>query len=158
YGVEGSYNLSQHTSSFADILIGANYKKYSLNSKGTLFADTAGPIGISEVGAFIQISREFTNNPKLTGSARYDKNENFKGRFTPRLTAVYTVAENNNLRFSYQTAYRFPSTQMQWINLDLVSYKLIGGNEAFRNIYHFDTNPAYDRDSLKNGKFLKQGF
>jgi hypothetical protein len=158
YGVEASYNLSPYTSSFADILVGANYKKYSLNSQGTLFADTAGPIAINEVGAFIQISREITNNLKLTGSARYDKNENFKGRFTPRLTAVYKVADNNNIRFSYQTAYRFPSTQMQWINLDLVSYKLIGGNEAFVKIYNFDTNPAYDRDALKNGELLKHSF
>uniref|UniRef100_UPI002657C5AE TonB-dependent receptor domain-containing protein n=1 Tax=Ferruginibacter sp. TaxID=1940288 RepID=UPI002657C5AE len=95
---------------------------------------------------------------KITASARYDKNQNFKGRFTPRITAVFKVAENSNIRLSYQTAYRFPSTQMQWINLDLVSYKLIGGNEAFRNIYHFDTNPAYDRDSLKAGKTVLQNF
>jgi outer membrane receptor protein involved in Fe transport len=158
YGVEGSFNFSQYTGSFADILVGANYKKYSLNSQGTLFADTVGPIAINEVGIFVQIAKELTENLKLTGSARYDKNENFKGRFTPRLTAVYKVADNNNLRFSYQTAYRFPSTQMQWINLDLLSYKLIGGNKAFKSIYHFDTNPAYDRAALKNGNKVQQTF
>jgi outer membrane receptor protein involved in Fe transport len=158
YGLEGSYNLSQYTNSFADILVGANYKKYSLNSQGTLFADTAGPIAINEVGAFIQIAKEITSDLKLTASGRYDKNENFTGRFTPRLTAVYTVAPNNNIRFSYQTAYRFPSTQMQWINLDLLSYKLIGGNKAFRDIYRFDTKPPVQRDSLKNGKLVNHNF
>ena len=158
YGAEGSYNLSSVTKSVADIIIGGNYKRYVLSSQGTLFADTAGTIGINEMGAFIQASRAITNGVKITASARYDKNQNFKGRFTPRVTAVFKVGKNSNIRFSYQTAYRFPSTQMQWINLDLVSYKLIGGNDAFRNIYHFDTNPAYDRDSLKAGKTVQQNF
>ena len=156
YSVEGNYNFSQYTKSFADILVGGQYKKYVLNSQGTLFADTAGTIGIKEYGAFVQASRDITKMVKLTASGRYDKNENFDGRFTPRVTAVIKVAANNNIRMSYQTAYRFPSTQQQWINLDLVSYKLIGGNKAFRQIYNFDANPIYDRDSLRGGKIVKQ--
>jgi outer membrane receptor for ferrienterochelin and colicin len=158
YSVEGSYNFAPVTHAVADVLIGANYRRFSLNSRGTLFADYDGPITINEYGAFIQASRELTNSLKLTASARYDKNENFKGRFTPRITAVYKVADNSNIRLSYQTAYRFPSTQMQWINLDLVSYKLIGGNKFFEQFYHFDTNPVYDRDSLSKGNVKKQAF
>jgi outer membrane receptor protein involved in Fe transport len=158
YNVEGNYNLSQYTSSFADILVGANFKRYVLNSQGTLFADTAGTIGINEFGAFVQAARQVLPSLKITASGRYDKNENFTGRFTPRVTAVYEVAKNNNIRLSYQTAYRFPSTQQQWINLDLLSYKLIGGNKAFEQIYHFDSNPLYDRDSLRNGKTIQQPF
>ncbi len=158
YAVEGNYNFSQYTKSFADIIVGANFKKYVLNSQGTLFADSVDPIGIKEYGVFVQASRDITHNLKLTASGRYDKNEYFKGRFTPRITAVYKVATNNNIRLSYQTAYRFPSNQMQWINLDLNSYRLIGGNEGFTQLYHFDTNPAYDRDSLVNGKEIKQSF
>ncbi len=158
YAVEGNYNFSQYTKSFADLIVGANFKDYKLNSQGTLFADSTDPIGIKEFGIFAQISRDITSKLKLTASGRYDKNEYFKGRFTPRVTAVYKVATNNNIRFSYQTAYRFPSNQMQWINLDLNSYKLIGGNEGFVQLYHFDTNPAYDRDSLANGKQVRQGF
>ena len=157
YNVEGNYNLSSLTKRFADLLIGGNFRKYVLNSQGTLFADTAGPIGIREVGAYIQASKEF-GIVKLTASGRYDKNENFKGRLTPRVTAVIKLAENNNFRLSYQTAYRFPSTQQQWINLDLVSYKLIGGNDAFRSIYNFDGNPTYDRDSLRHGKIVATPF
>ena len=158
YSVEGSYNLTPYTKSVADVIVGANYKNYVLNSQGTLFADTAGTIGIREYGAFIQASRAITSNLKITASGRYDKNQNFTGRFTPRITAVIKVAENNNIRLSYQTAYRFPSTQMQWINLDLVSYKLIGGNAAFIDIYNFNNNPAYDRDSLKSGHTVKHNF
>ena len=157
YNVEGNYNFSSITSSVADILVGGNYRKYVLNSQGTLFADTAGPIGIREFGAYIQASRDL-GAVKLTASGRYDKNQNFKGRFTPRVTAVVKAGDNSNIRLSYQTAYRFPSTQQQWINLDLVSYKLIGGNEAFRTIYNFDRNPVYDRDSLRGGKTVALPF
>jgi outer membrane receptor protein involved in Fe transport len=157
YAAEGSYNLSSITHSFADIIIGANVKKYSLNSQGTLFADTAGPIGITEGGAFIQLSRSF-GKLNLTASGRYDKNQNFAGRFTPRLTALFKVAENNNIRLSYQTAYRFPSNQTQWINLLLPSYFLIGGNKAFIDMYNFDNNPAFYQDSLANGKIVEFNF
>ena len=156
YSVEGNYNLSKFTSKFADILIGANYRKYSLNSEGTLFADKPGePISIQEFGAFLQASKDITDKLKVSASGRYDKNENFKGRLTPRITALYKVAENNNIRLSYQTAYRFPSTQQQWIDLDLVSYKLIGGNKFFVDKYNFASNPVYFRDSLKNGNAVQ---
>lgn len=156
YGVEGSYNLTPYTKQFADVIIGANWKRYVLNSEGTLFADKPGsPININEFGAFVQATRDVTNYLKLSASARYDKNENFEGRFTPRVTAVVKVAPNNNVRLSYQTAYRFPSTQQQWIDLDLNSYKLIGGNKYFISKYHFDTNPVYYRDSLRNGNAVQ---
>ena len=159
YAAEANYNLTPITKSVADILIGANFKEYRLNSQGTLFADTAGPIGITEAGGFIQASRAITNKLNISFSGRYDKNQNFNGRFTPRVTALYKVAENNNIRFSYQTAYRFPSNQMQWINLVLPSYLLIGGNKAFIDIYSFDTNPAYYVDSLgNNNKLIKFDF
>jgi outer membrane receptor for ferrienterochelin and colicin len=150
YSAEANYNLSEYTKSFADIIIGVNFRKYVLNSEGTLFADKLdSTIGIKEFGAFVQASRAITDRLKLTA-------ENFEGRFTPRVTAVFKVAENNNIRLSYQTAYRFPSTQQQWINLDLSSYKLIGGNKAFNTIYNFDGNPIYDRDSLRNNVIVQE--
>ncbi len=152
YNVEGNYNLSKFTGKFAKILVGGNFRRFVLNSEGTLFADSTGtPISINEVGGYVQASKEF-GPVILTASGRYDKNENFKGKFTPRVTAVIEVAPQNNIRMSYQTAYRFPSTQQQWINLDLVSYKLIGGNADFRQHFNFDSNPIYYRDSLAKGK------
>jgi outer membrane receptor protein involved in Fe transport len=144
YSVEGNYNLSEFTKDVADILVGANYRKYVLNSEGTLFADTAGTIGISEIGAFIQATRKVTDRLKVTASGRYDKNQNFEGRFTPRFTAVYEVAKNNNVRFSYQTAYRFPSTQQQYINLGVGSTRLVGGNASFKQWLNVAAKPLYD--------------
>ena len=71
---------------------------------------------------FAQIQKGFLENYlKITVAGRYDKNSNFKGRFTPRITAVFEMAKDNYIRASYQTAYRFPSTQNQYINLQTAS-------------------------------------
>jgi outer membrane receptor for ferrienterochelin and colicin len=116
-----------------------------LNSEGTLFADSAGAIGINEYGGYVQASRKFFGDIlKLTVSGRYDKNQNFKGRFTPRATALIKVKENNNIRLSFQTAYRFPSTQQQWIDLGIGSNtRLLGGVEFFNQKYQLSTRPTY---------------
>jgi outer membrane receptor protein involved in Fe transport len=150
YVTEGQYNLTDHVK-FAEVLVGASFKRYVLNSGGTIFADTAARIGINEVGASLLVSRRFFNDVvKLTASTRYDKNENFKGRFTPRFSAVVTVAKDNNLRLSYQTAYRFPSTQNQWINLVIGGgIRLIGGLPQLRNFYNFEGNPVYTVESVQ---------
>ena len=148
YVAEGSYDISSLTGGFLDLLVGANYRQYSLNSQGTLFIDTAAPIKVWELGSFLQASKNISDKLKLSASIRMDKNQNFKEKFTPRVTAVYEVAKNRNIRLSFQSAYRFPTNQQQFINLDLVSYKLIGGNEIFTSKYGFDKNPLYFRDSL----------
>ncbi len=151
YQVEGQYNLSEFTKSFADILVGANFKRYVLNSEGTLFADSAGTIDIDEIGAFVQAGRNFLNDKlRLTLAGRYDKNTSFEGKFTPRATALFKVKENNNIRLSFQTAYRFPSTQQQWINLNVGgNTRLLGGDPSFRKFYGWDVNPVYYLDPLR---------
>lgn len=159
YNFEGQYNLTEALDNKVEVLIGGNYKKYVLNSEGTLFADSAGTIGISEYGGYLQVAKEFFDRVKVTVSGRYDKNENFKGRFTPRATAVIKLAKNNNLRLSYQTAYRFPSTQQQWINLDIGSnVRLLGGNANFRNFYNMISNPVYTLESVTAGAGVKFNF
>lgn len=149
YNIEGQYNLSPYTSQFADILIGANYKRYVLNSEGTLFSDSTGKIPINEYGAYIQATKHFFNDRlRIIASARYDKNQNFDGRFTPRFSAVIKVAEDNNIRLSYQQAYRFGSTQQQYINLRVGGgTALIGGLQTFKDYYKFNTNPVYAIDA-----------
>ncbi len=152
YSLEGQYNLTPFTGKFAEILVGANYRRYELNSLGTLFSDTAGHIPISEFGAYAQVTKALGGNVKLSVSARYDKNSNFKGRLTPRATLLVKLAENNHLRFSYQTAYRFPTNQQQYINLPAGSNtRIIGGIPSMLKFFHFDTNPVYDLNTLGLG-------
>lgn len=155
YNVEGQYDLSPYTESVVDVLVGANYKRYVLNSEGTLFADSSGKIPINEYGAYAQLTKRFANDRiKLIASARYDKNDNFDGRFTPRFSAVIKVAEDNNIRLSYQQAYRFGSTQQQYINLRVGGgTALIGGVSSFAEFYKFNSNPIYAiNDNLFAGK------
>ncbi len=111
---------------------------------GTIFADTAGTISINETGGFAQIQKGFFNNMlQLSAAGRYDKSTNFTGRFTPRFTAVFQVAKDNFIRASYQTAYRFPSNQNQYIDLQTASAHLIGGLPQFIQFYNLDSN-TYD--------------
>ena len=146
---EGQYNFSD-VIKFAEILVGGNYKQYILNSEGTLFGDKAGsPIKINEFGTYIQVSKNLFNDVlRLTASGRYDKNQNFEGRFTPRVTALIRVAKDNNLRFSYQTAYRFPSNQQQWIDLFTGSGRLIGTVKELWDKYDMTNNPVYAAESI----------
>lgn len=152
--LEGQYNFTEALGlekSGTDLMIGGNIRQYVLNSQGTLFADTAGVIKIMETGAYLQISQKLLGDRlKITASGRYDKNTNFKGRFTPRVSAVVKLAQDHNLRFSYQSAYRFPTTQNQWINL-LVGggQRLMGGVPELRNGYNFAGNPAYTVASVQ---------
>ena len=149
YHFEGQYDLSNNIK-FVNVLVGASYRIYHLNSHGTIFVDTTGPINIKEGGAYIQLQKSLLNDVlRLTGSMRYDKNENFKGRATPRATALIKVAPNNNIRLSYQTAYRFPTTQDQYINLLTGgANRLIGGLPQFNTYFGFNTNPAYTSESI----------
>jgi outer membrane receptor protein involved in Fe transport len=159
YNFEGQYNLTEAVNNVAEILVGGNFKKYVLNSEGTLFADSAGTIGINEYGGYIQVAKQLIDRVKVTVSGRYDKNQNFKGRFTPRATAVIKIAKNNNLRLSYQQAYRFPSTQQQWINLDVGSnVRLLGGNTSFRTFYNMISNPVYTLETVVAGAGQKFNF
>ena len=65
-------------------MIGASYRKYSLNSNGTIFADTAGKISVDEYGGYLQLQKKLLEDKlKLTLSGRFDKSQNFDGRFTP---------------------------------------------------------------------------
>lgn len=125
---EGQYNFKEIIP-FVDFVVGASWKQYVLNSKGTLFIDYDGPIKINEYGAYGQLTKKLINDRlTLSFSGRYDKNDNFKGRFTPRASAVVKLAEDHNVRVSYQTAYRFPSTQQQYINLEIGGGQfLVGG-------------------------------
>lgn len=139
YHVEGFYNFKNEVR-FVELLAGANYRLYQLRSSGTLFADTKegrdGVIPINEFGAFLQAGKNLlANHLKLTGSVRYDKNENFEGQFTPRISAVTSFGEHN-IRLSYQTGFRIPTTQNQYIDLKTPSGTLIGGLPEFDERYN----------------------
>lgn len=146
---EGSWDLSNRID-WAEVVVGGNWRQFNLNSEGTLFAlDNDGEeISFTEFGAYAQITKRLLEDKlKLQGSLRYDKNENFEGQFSPRLSAVYSQG-NHNFRGSFQRGFRLPTTQDQFIDLDVVTRRLIGSNQLLVDRYNFDPQNAYVSTSV----------
>lgn len=129
YHSDANYNFS-HLTDVAEIQVGGSYRRYELNSFGTIYTDADGPIDYSEVGIYTQIQKRFLEDDrlKLTGSLRYDKSELFDGFFSPRVSLGYTAGEdkNHNIRASFQTGFRNPTTQDLYIGLDAGRAILVG--------------------------------
>jgi TonB dependent receptor/CarboxypepD_reg-like domain/TonB-dependent Receptor Plug Domain len=128
YHTDLNYNFKDLVS-FAEIQLGASGRQYIMNSLGSIFTDNDGPIKYNEFGVYTQIQKKLIDDRlKLTGSVRYDKSKNFDGSFSPRLSATYAAGGNkqHNFRASYQTGFRNPTTQDQYIGLDLGPFALIG--------------------------------
>jgi outer membrane receptor protein involved in Fe transport len=127
YHVEGQYDLSRLVK-VVEVLAGGNYRLYDMFTNGTLFDDLNQKITVGEGGAFVQLSKQlFREKLKVSGSLRYDKSQNFKGRLTPRTSLVYTLANNHNFRVSYQTGFRNPTPADQYIKLNAGPITILGG-------------------------------
>ncbi len=148
---EGMYNFSNALNNVVDLQVGASYRDYFLHSDGTIFDDANREITIGEYGAFVQLGKKLGEKFKMTVAGRYDKSQNFEGRITPRITGVYTIAKNNNIRASFQTGYRNPTTQDQYIDLAVGggSTRLIGGLPESINKYGLNTNKGVTSASYK---------
>ncbi|MCF6181256.1 TonB-dependent receptor [Lutibacter sp.] len=141
YHSDVNYNF-KNLIDFADIQIGGSWREYSLNSSGTIFTDYNGPINYNEYGAYMQVQKKFVDDRlKFTGSIRYDKAKNFDGNYSPRVSISYSLGENKtrNLRASFQTGFRNPTTQDQYIGLDVGRAILVGS--APDNLDRYTTNP-----------------
>ena len=126
YSFEGNYNFKEKIE-WADVTVGASYRMFSLESNGTLFTDYESPIEYNEYGMYGQAVKNL-GKVKVTGSLRYDKSEFFDGNFTPRLGLLYNFSEDQNIRVSYQTGFRNPSSQDQFIGLNVGTTILMGSS------------------------------
>ena len=138
YHGDVNYNFG-HLIDEVEIQAGGSFRRYSLNSSGTIYTDSDGPINYSEFGIYTQLQKKLLEDErlKLTGSIRYDKSELFDGFFSPRVGVGYTAGanKNHNIRASFQTGFRNPTTQDLYIGLDVGRAILVGGAED---------NPARD--------------
>jgi outer membrane receptor protein involved in Fe transport len=151
WAAEGQLDFSEvfNFSQVVNVIGGFQWKLNVLNSQGTLFADTAGSLKPFEYGGYVQLKKKLFNDLlTLTFAGRYDKHRNFEGRFTPRATGVVQVAKDNFLRLSYQTGYRFPTNQNQYINLNVSSAILIGALPEFQTYYQLNSNHGYTAESI----------
>lgn len=128
HSFEANYNM-QDLVSFGDMIIGTSVRNTILDSEGTLFTDYDGTITYMQYGAYAQVQKEILGGAvKLTGSARYDKSEYFEGNFTPRIGALIGISDNQNIRISYQTGFRNPTNQDQYIALNAGDKILMGSS------------------------------
>lgn len=137
YHADGQYEFTQVKA--VNILAGASFRMYDMNTNGTLVDDKDQKITIKEYGAFVQATKKlFEDRLKFTASIRFDKNENFKGSFTPRVSAVYEVIKNHYFRASFQTGFRNPTPIDQYIKLNAGPITILGGvpnNSKGMNVY-----------------------
>lgn len=131
---EGNYNFKKLLNNVIDLQVGGNYRKYNLNSAGTIFTDgtnNGGAIKYDEYGAYIQAVKKFNDDRlKISASLRMDKNEFFDASISPRVSLNYAVGDNkqHNLRASYQTGFRNPDTQALFIGFNVGSAILVGSS------------------------------
>ena len=150
--VEFNYKFFEQIK-WAELQIGGNYRQYDLFSSGTIFNEAPADgvdfqrIKINEFGGYAQIAKTFADALKITGSLRYDKNENFDGQVSPRLSAVYTLSSDHNLRASFQTGFRNPDTQAQFIYFPSSSGTLVGSTQANAERYGIHNGGAYTQAS-----------
>ncbi|MFB0497525.1 iron complex outermembrane receptor protein [Mucilaginibacter sp. OAE612] len=161
YHAEGQYDFTSALKVF-ELLAGGSFRNYRMFTNGSLFDDKVNRVTIKEYGSFLQAGKKlFDDNLKLTASIRYDKNENFKGSFTPRFSAVYTVDKTSNFRASYQTGFRNPTPVDQFIHLNVGPITILGGapnNSKGLNVYENSfTSSSVSAFGAAFGKAVQSG-
>ncbi|TCI92266.1 TonB-dependent receptor [Tenacibaculum sp. M341] len=142
YHVDANLNLRDYID-WAEVQFGGSFRQYQLNSFGTIYTDADGGIDYDEYGLYSQIQKKMMDDRlKFTGSIRYDKARNFDGNFSPRVSLAYAAGEskNHNFRVSYQTGFRNPTTQDQYIGLNTGAGFLVGTAEDNLDRFSADVN------------------
>ncbi|RTY90858.1 TonB-dependent receptor domain-containing protein [Flavobacterium sp. GT3R68] len=153
YHGDANYNFKDLIH-FAEFQVGGSAREYVMDSEGSIFTDYDKPIKYSEYGVYTQVQKKLIEERlKLTGSIRYDKSKNFDGNISPRLSVVYSAgaAKRHNFRVSYQTGFRNPTTQDQYIGLDLGPFALIGSAPENLDRYVETRNVSAPGQLLGNG-------
>ena len=150
YHADANYNFKDLVK-FAEIQVGGSFRNYSLNSFGRIYNDAEGPILYNEYGVYTQLTKKMMDDRlKFTGSIRYDKSQNFNGNYSPRLSLVYSGGEKrqHNFRASFQTGFRNPSTQEQYIGFNTGRAVLLGS--AQDNLARYNETVTYSTGGSRN--------
>lgn len=166
YHAEFNYNFKDLIDpKVLEVQAGGNARRYDLFTDGTIYNENRDGTGnkritIDEYGAYVQLGKSLLDDKlKLTASIRYDKNQNFQGQVNPRASAVYSFGDKkqHNVRASYQTGFRNPATQDQFIYFPTTSGILLGSTRANAEAYGIfeggngsDGQPVRARDLAGN--------
>lgn len=163
FQVEGIYDFS-HLTDVLEIQVGLSQRLTIVDSEGTIFFDTPGnPIRTNQFGTFVRVDKDLLRERlRITAAFRYDKNQYFEAEYTPRFSLIFFLddSKEQSVRGTFQTAYRFPSTASQWVDLDAGVFRSIGGMEEVRNHYGFNAIPIYPmsgRNPVKDSAVTENG-
>jgi iron complex outermembrane receptor protein len=151
YHSEGMYNFKKFLPEMLEVVTGASFRKYNLLTEGTVFPkDGQGKeFEIKEYGWYLQASPNIKLSEKMslkpTVAVRYDKNQFFKGGFTPRVSGVFTLGEHN-FRASWQSAFRNPSPNQ--LLSDGIGSSEVGGSRTAIESANLIANPGYNEASV----------
>lgn len=127
-----------------DVRVGANYRQYMPDSKGSILLDTFGRnIDVNEFGLYFGGTVEVNGRWKLSGSNRLDKNQNFDYLFSPAASIVFSPNENNTLRMSFSSAIRNPTLADQYLFYNVGRAILLGNLDGFKNLITIESLGDY---------------
>ena len=151
YHSEGMYNFKKILPEMLEVVKGASFRRFNLLTEGTVFPkDGQGKkFTMNEYGWYLQASPKIKLTEKMslkpTVAVRYDKNQFFKGGFTPRVSGVFTLGEHN-FRASWQSAFRNPSPNQ--LLSDGIGSSEVGGSRTAVESANLINNPGYYEASV----------
>ena len=153
--IHSEYQFGNNNS---NIKIGANFRQYTPDSKGSIFMDTVSKIINNEFGVYTGAEIKLLGEAlKINTTVRADKNENFDVNLSPAASIVYKPNKDDVFRLSFGSALRNPTLSDQYLFYNVGRAILIGnlyghGTDYGENLvtieslyeYFTPTFPIYD--------------
>lgn len=135
-----------------EIRLGANMRRYTPNSEGTIFEDTNGRVITNqEIGIYSGVKRHFLDDKLIaTGTVRVDKNQNFPWVVSPAASLVWTPSSRDFIRLSFSSALRNPTLADQYLFLDVGPATLLGNLNGAQNLVTVQSFIDYRNSSSGN--------
>ena len=145
-------------SGLEEVRVGANFRRYTPNSDGTIFSDTAGVVITNqEVGLYAGARKRFAEDKVITtATLRADKNQNFDWVFSPAASLVWQPREQDYFRVSLSSALRNPTLADQYLYLDVGPATLVGNLQGRDSLVTISSFIDY-RNSISSAAGLPFG-
>ncbi len=108
YHVEGQVNQN-FSGDRARVVLGASYRRYSVNTGGTLMAPADDDRSDNYVSAFGQLELRLTGFLRAVVAARVDDGSLFASQFSPKAALVYSPNRDHSIRLTVNRAFQTPN-------------------------------------------------
>ena len=112
------------------LVVGAGGRLYQPVSEGTYLADVNGAkLSALEGGLYAQADYALLPDKlKVVGALRLDTHSNYSPQFSPKAALVYTLAESQNVRLTYNRAFKSPTILENYL---LINNTFLGNKTGF---------------------------